>query len=246
MKSLIKSLKKIFGIFVTSFIFFFLAFSSLREPIQPYSNEVASNSYSLGEKQAVRRSTNSVVQIMSLKLESMAVSFLSGTYFTFGGNYYVLTSAHGIVGGCETIKVVYLERYTDCLKIVAIDYSTDYAIIKTNRIASRTPIRIPQALANWRKSYNLLDRTYYTGYPNSNGPTTWIGTIAGSTADNLILQSYAWPGSSGAGVFDERGQLIGIVMGLDVGKSRFGYDVLEDFVIIVPVWSIDFSPLLKE
>tara|TARA_B100000900_G_C20585394_1_gene719342 strand:+ start:1559 stop:2104 length:546 start_codon:yes stop_codon:yes gene_type:complete len=176
----------------------------------------------------------------------MAISSLSGTYITYRGEYFILTSAHGIVGDCSTIMIMHIEETITCERLVAIDREKDYAILKIPEMKSRKAIRIPQALARWKKSYNLLDETYYTGYPNSIGPTTWTGTIAGFTGDYLILQSYAWSGSSGSGVFDERGELIGIIMALDVGQSEFGIEVLENFVIVVPVWNIDFATVLME
>jgi len=111
---------------------------------------------------------------------------------------------------------------------------------------TRKAIKIPRALANPRKSYNILDKTYYTGYPNSTGPTTWVGTIAGVGPDYLIMQSYAWSGASGSGVFDEKGSLIGIIMALDVGRTKEGVQILNNFVIIVPTWAIDWEQVFKE
>ena len=60
------------------------------------------------------------------------------------------------------------------------------------------------------------------------------------------MQTYAWSGASGSGVFDERGDLIGIIMALDVGRTEFGIQILENFVIVVPIWKIDFATALME
>ena len=110
---------------------------------------------------------------------------------------------------------------------------------------TRKAIKVPRALGSWKKSYNLLDKTFYTGYPNSIGPTTWTGNISGFTGDYLVVQTYAWSGASGSGVFDERGELIGIIMALDVGANEYGYQVLNNFVIVVPIWQIDFGSLME-
>jgi V8-like Glu-specific endopeptidase len=125
------------------------------------------------------------------------------------------------------------------------DKDKDYVIFEVEEMVDRIPIKVPRALASWKKSYNLLDKTYYTGYPNSMGPTTWTGNISGFTGDYLIVQSYAWSGASGSGVFDERGELIGIIMALDVGTTEFGYQILNSFVIVVPIWQVDFGSLLE-
>ena len=129
--------------------------------------------------------------------------------------------------------------------MVTLNKKVDYAIFEVEQVMSRKPIKIPRALANWKKSYNLLDKIYYTGYPNSVGPTTWTGTISGYTGDYVIVQSYAWSGASGSGVFDETGELIGIIMALDVGAGEYGYQVLNNFVIVVPIWQVDFSGIME-
>ena len=170
----------------------------------------------------------------------------------FGSNLWIvsydasfLTSAHGVLKGCDGLMVFHFEENQPCTKMVIINRDADYAIFEIKAMETRKAIKIPKALANWKKSYNLLDKTYYTGYPNSIGPTTWTGNISGFTGDYLIVQTYAWSGASGSGVFDERGELIGIVMALDVGANEYGYQVLNNFVIVVPTWQIDFGSLLE-
>lgn len=215
------------------------------QPNIPYSYKTTSNHYSVSDKQAIKRSVNSALRVVSIDVGAGAISSLTGTYFTYGGRYYVLTSAHGIIGACENILVMHNEESRPCQKILVFDEDSDYAIFQIGEIEDRHAIRIPRSLANWKKSYNLLDRTYYTGYPNGTGPTTWTGNISGFTGDYVIIQSYAWSGASGSGVFDEKGDLIGIIMAIDVGSNEFGYQVLNNFIVVVPIWLIDFS-VLKE
>ena len=153
-------------------------------------------------------------------------------FFAIPGSLSWLFAPPQIIGACirSTVEVFNIS----CVSIFEIEEMED-----------RKPIKVPNALANWKKSYNLLDKTYYTGYPNSIGPTTWTGNISGYTGDYLIIQTYAWSGASGSGVFDERGELIGIVMALDVGANEYGYQVLNNFVIVVPIWQVDFGSLLE-
>ena len=60
----------------------------------------------------------------------------------------------------------------------------------------------------------------------------------------MFLNSYAWTGSSGSGVFNSRGKLVGIIMALDVGTTQYGVDVLENLLIVVPVYQIDWLTAL--
>jgi len=227
----------IFGLFLMTLLFFH------PQPESPHSYETVSHHYDISQKQAIKRSVNSAVRVVSMDLATGGVASLSGTYFEFANKYYILTSAHGILNGCQGLMVFHYDNHTQCARIIKIDRQVDYAIFEVPEIESRTPIKVTNALATWRKSYNLLDKTYYTGYPNSIGPTTWTGNISGFTGDYLIIQTYAWSGASGSGVFDERGELIGIIMALDVGATEYGYQVLNNFVIIVPIWKVDFDSL---
>ena len=244
MRNIIKStVSIIFGVIFA--LFLMVVFFLHPQPESPHSYKTTSHHYDISDKQAISRSVNSAVRVFSLDLDVGAMSSLSGTYFTYRGKYYVLTSAHGIINGCDKLMVMHFDETSKCLKMLALNRELDYAIFEIEKVMSRKPIKIPQALANWRRSYNLLDKIYYTGYPNSVGPTTWTGTISGYTGEYVIVQSYAWSGASGSGVFDETGELIGIIMALDVGMSEFGYQVLNNFVIVVPIWQVDFSVILE-
>jgi len=59
--------------------------------------------------------------------------------------------------------------------------------------------------------------------------------------DIVFLHSYGWSGASGSGVFNQNGQLVGYISALLVGESEHGIDVLEDVVIVVPLFNINWS-----
>lgn len=244
MKNIIKSILSVtFGVIFALFLMVVLALHP--QPQTPHSYETTSHHYDISDKQAIKRSVSSAVRVFSLDIVEGAMSSLSGTYFTYGGRFYVLTSAHGIIKGCENLMAMHFDETSNCLEMIILDRKADYAIFEVEKMFSRTAIKIPRALANWKKSYNILDKIYYTGYPNSIGPTTWTGTISGYTGDYVIVQSYAWSGASGSGVFDERGELIGIIMALDVGAGEYGYQVLNNLIIVVPIWQVDFAKILE-
>ena len=244
MKSLLKSAVSImfgalFGLFMITILMIH------PEPQTPHSYETVSAHYDINQKQAIRRSVNSSVRVVSMELLEGNISTLSGTYFTYRDRFYVLSSAHGILSECKGLMAFHEQASSPCIQIVKLDKKVDYVIFEIEEMPDRTPIKVPAALASWKKSYNLLDKTYYTGYPNSIGPTTWTGNISGFTGDYLIVQTYAWRGASGSGVFDERGELIGVIMALDVGSTEFGYQILNSFVIVVPIWQMDFGSLAE-
>jgi hypothetical protein len=158
----------------------------------------------------------------------------------------VITAAHGIQDDCERTFVAVDEGHVyDCVKYIIIDRFIDYAIIQIEQIPGRTPVKLTDVVPSnreWRQETSVLNEVFYTGYPNGIGPVTFRGSVAGMSDESYIyLHSYAWPGSSGSGVFSYNGNMIGIIIALNVGFTGAGYDVLEDLVIVTPLFMIDWD-----
>ena len=62
--------------------------------------------------------------------------------------------------------------------------------------------------------------------------------------DFVYMHSFAWGGASGSGVFALDGKLVGYLLAIDVGETVHGVDVLEDIVVVVPTFKIDWSLIL--
>lgn len=198
------------------------------------------------EKQAAILSRHSVLKVLSSREDIAGFTKMSGTYAEHDDKFYVITAAHGIIGGCELVFVAAgNDSVYNCIKYIIVDQEADYAIIQIEEVSTRTPVkleRVVPAPRQWLQETSVLNEVFYTGYPNGLGPLTFRGSVAGVSDENYIyLHSYAWPGSSGAGVFSNDGKLIGIVVALNVGLTEAGYDVLEDLVIITPLFIVDWE-----
>ncbi len=197
------------------------------------------------QRHTVRKSRNSAVRIISYSGSMDGIASLSGTYFKAFNKHYVLTVMHGLGNRCAFTKIIVDNKFFNCVEYAVIDVMNDYAIIEVEPITNRTPIGIPSDLPKnqeWRKDIPMLTRVYHTGYPNNMGPLTFDGKIVGYSDEHYIYaNSYAWSGSSGSGVFNERGKLIGYILALDVGVSEYGVDILEDIVVIVPAHHVDWT-----
>tara|TARA_R110001583_G_scaffold155755_2_gene307408 strand:+ start:303 stop:1058 length:756 start_codon:yes stop_codon:yes gene_type:complete len=203
--------------------------------------------YNVNEKRAITKSVSSAVRVMSVDHTGEGISMASGTYFVYSGRYYVLTVSHAIVGACEDTVITHFENSARCTEFVLIDEQSDYAIIEVEKLYDRKPLSIVNAINfKIKKLPKLLDKTFYTGYPNNIGPLTVTGSIAGfADSGHIFLNSYAWTGSSGSGVFNQQGKLVGIIMALDVGSTQYGIDVLENLLIVIPIQHIDWVEALK-
>tara|TARA_B100001094_G_scaffold57870_1_gene53326 strand:+ start:905 stop:1678 length:774 start_codon:yes stop_codon:yes gene_type:complete len=209
-----------------------------------------SENRTVSNKKSIKRSRLSSVRVMSFDMVNGMISTSSGTYFTHNGRNYVFTTSHGLLGGCVSIQIEIDGALFNCIEAIKIDKQNDYAILETEQIVGRKPIDFPKDFArnanNWKKSLTLLNKIVYTGYPNSLGPLTVTGSIMGFDPQGLIyVQSYAWSGSSGSGVFDQTGRLIGYIMAIDVGQNEYGTAILENVMIVVPIYKVDWAVILK-
>ena len=50
-------------------------------------------------------------------------------------------------------------------------------------------------------------------------------------------------GSSGSGVFDNRGRYIGVLVALDVDRGLFGPQLQENIVYVSPVWGVSLEEI---
>jgi len=198
------------------------------------------------QKRAIRNSRSSVVRVMSLSEDQQVFSSATGTYLTAYGRYFVLTVNHGIQGPCELTRIEASSEFVGCVRFIRLDSASDYAIVEIEKLESRTPLKIPTDLAKAPQNFAIMTDVYYTGFPNGAGPLTLDGKIIGYMGGEFIyIRSYAWSGSSGAGVFSAGGKLMGYILALDVGQTEFGIDVLEDVVFVVPITVVRWDALRK-
>ena len=254
MSKITRALKKCLPIFSVLILSMFAVYSLISSFDVPPQNKIQLNNYTdfypTTYKKAIKKSRESAVKVISFSHDSVMMSSASGTYFVAFGNYFVVTVAHGILSPCEFTKLVHEEEIYECVKYVALDLANDYAIIQTTKIEDRTPIRIPNDLPKnkqWIESYSIMNKLIYTGFPNTIGPLTITGNVAGfGGSEYLYIISYAWQGSSGSGVFDKNGKYIGYVVAIDVGQTEFGIQVLENLVLVAPAFKVDWSKTITE
>ena len=257
MKSVLKAITKISLIFVVGFGLgtgaLYSAYSYLTEvpsieQIQDVEN--ISKSLSETERRAVSLSRNTAVKILSVSPETGGVAYTSGTYFTADDRYFVVTVMHGIVGPCELTRVLADDKFYECTQIVRSEPIIDYAILEIEEIEGRKPMNLSRQLPRsqqWVSALSAQNKIFYTGFPNSLGPLTFSGDVIGySDYEYLYINSYAWGGSSGSGVFTYDGKYIGCILAIDVGRTEHGVDVMEDIVLVVPAFKMDWASVFEK
>ena len=239
----------------STLFFLFVFYSVYSQYSIPSKKEIQNNKnvssfYNTSYRSTIKKSRLSTVQIISMVPDEGLISAFTGTYFEAYGDFFVVSVAHGIHGPCEYTKIVFDDKLYSCKKYIYVDTHVDYSIIQIDEILERKPIKIPRDLPKnkqWIKSYSILNKVVYTGYPNTLGPLTISGEIAGfSPSQHAYMISYAWQGSSGSGVFDHSGKYIGYVVAIDVGQTELGLQILQDVVLIVPAFNIDWTKVITE
>jgi len=171
--------------------------------------------------------------------ESGASSLGSGNYFQVWNKYFVITAAHVVADNTE---VFLTERsgYTYKARVAHVDKTRDIAVLvpeEKMRFTKAVPYRPVNGIDVGRE-------IFYCGNPNEMYFTTYHGMISGRTDQYILADTFAWPGSSGAVVFNASGGAVGVVSSVAL-EAPTGVPVLvPHFVRLGPVASLSKRKIL--
>ena len=89
-------------------------------------------------------------------------------------------------------------------------------------------------------------KTIYSGFPSALSLLSIRGSVAGyEFADDgrraIIVHTFGWFGCSGSAVFDEKGNILGVLFGVSVSR----YQVLDNIIWVSPIGNVDNYILMK-
>ncbi|MDD6881516.1 MAG: trypsin-like peptidase domain-containing protein [Firmicutes bacterium] len=184
----------------------------------------------LSIQEIIAKNENSVVAITT---ESVSTDIWARQYVTSGAGSgvvysedgYILTNNH-VIDGASTITVTMHDGKTYSASLVASDDTCDIAVIKI-KASNLSPVTIAA-----EQSLSVGDLAVAIGNP--------LGTLAGTATEGIIsalereitidgktmnlmqISSSINPGNSGGGVFDQYGNLIGLVVAKSSGSDVEG------------------------
>jgi V8-like Glu-specific endopeptidase len=183
------------------------------------------------------------------KVRNAAVSVVtqygsgSGTYFKIG-DYHIVITAYHVVEGEQVVIVQGRNNEFVMAQPIIKSVKGDIAVLLVPKLASCEPLKLKSLPNKLKNNIDKLVGTVvtYTGFPAHHELLTVDGKIANIENDFIIMHSYAWPGSSGSGVFDSKGRFIGVVSAVDIGRwhPNIPPAIVEDIVWVSPGW--DISP----
>ena len=176
----------------------------------------------------------------AVKVESLLGSgHGSGTYMIAYGHRVVVTAAH-VVEDATTMRIVGRAGESVVGREVFRDDPADIAFLVVPEMQTRTAIRYRPHMSYDERLVGT--KLTYTGFPSHHDLLTIRGYVAALERSYIVTNMFGWFGSSGSGVFDQRGRLIGVVSGIDVGRYIIPLP-LEDIVWVAPMSSIDHETL---
>ena len=112
-------------------------------------------------------------------------------------------------------------------KVIYSDVNSDIAIL-----IPEEKLKFTKAIPFRRDISNQMgEKVYHCGHPAQEGWHISEGLLTGVRNDVLMVNTFAWPGSSGSVLFDESGRVIGVVSALRVG-GPFGLPTMIEHIVL--------------
>ena len=170
------------------------------------------------------RNINSSVKLVIKDGES--TGHCSGNYFKYKRYKFIVTAAH-----CVDIGEIWADDGIDILKTETlwVDPKRDIAIVRPMGELYHT--RPSKFKINYDDN-KIGSMVRYAGYPDHLGKLVLQGIVSGEEGTNLILQSFALPGSSGSVIFDDKGRAMAVLSAVSVQINPWvGIPELEENIV---------------
>lgn len=207
-----------FSAIVSSEVISYMKPTAAPEEIQKLSREV---------DKIKRNQINQIHTINTVvsKLPKGAIVKSGGSAFLIDKQGYAITNAHVLTGsGAILVNKSGQEFKTN---IVYIDQSRDLAILKITDKDYKTPNQIPYTIS--KKSVDLGQNIFTLGFPKNEivYNTGYLSSESGHDGDTSTLQlsMIANPGNSGGPVFDNQGNIIGVLSTREMKAEGISYAI---------------------
>jgi hypothetical protein len=100
------------------------------------------------------------------------------------------------------------------------------------------------------ESPNIGAGITYSGHPSSHSLMTYRGHVAGiehldGRGPQLMLNTYGWFGCSGSVIYDTRGDIVGILWGVDIERYP-ELQIQENMIWVSPIQNLDMPLAISE
>jgi hypothetical protein len=153
----------------------------------------------------------------------------SGSYIVHKGLHMVFTAQHVTDGHIGSKYQVFKGKEMRIATLVWSNELTDMAVLY-----------LPE---------RFITVITYSGFPSSHKLMTFAGSVAGyaerhGAGKQIILNTYGWFGCSGSVVYNLKGEIIGILYGVDV-EYHPDIQVQENMIWVAPIQQIKIENIVK-
>ena len=164
--------------------------------------------------------------LSSVVIQGVTGGMGSGNYFKLGKHRFVITAAH-VVEGQEGILILEKGYVMTEAQVIYLDVNADIAIL-----VPQERLRYTKAVPFRRDINNQMgEKVYHCGHPAREGWHISEGLLTGTHDDVVLINTFAWPGSSGSIVFDEGGRVIGVLSAIRV-DGPFGIPAMIEHIVL--------------
>jgi len=178
----------------------------------------------------IQRAVSTTVKIL-VQLDGRTMGHGSGNLFYYHNELFVITASH--VVNTQGLDYFIQEQNGNVLacRVIYNDIGNDIAIVKP--YGKFTVTKASPYYTSMQKDLSAKEM-YYSGNPGELEHVTLRGWVAESDHYSLVLQSFAWPGSSGSVVFDIAGRAIGVVSAIPITHNFYdgGMIPLSQIVLV--------------
>ena len=167
-------------------------------------------------------------QVISQKLNTPSYN-ASVTGLLLNRKGYILTTAHGLKGA-DKIEV---ENNSGSFKarLIKLDELNDLALLKISDSLTNLPVPV---YSLYTKAPEIVEKSFILGYPDKDmvygeGVIVCTNGFNGDSS-SFQLNIFANPGNSGSPVFNDKGELIGIIKGKPKDSPGASYAVKSEFI----------------
>lgn len=183
-------------------------------------------------KNSQRVITSQIKSIASASTKKSAIAGIySGSSFMVTPSGYLITSLH-VVNGANHIEVVN-DGYAYDAEIVSSNNTCDFALLKIRDSSFDAPKSIPYNL--FSHNAEMGQKVFTLGYPRPDlvyGEGS-VSSLTGYQDDTIAYQISVPlnPGNSGGPLFDENGNIIGVISGKQMRTDAASFAIKSSYIL---------------
>ena len=162
----------------------------------------------------------------------------TGTYVKIKDKFFIVTAKH--VTDKHTDFFVDIGKWSGIAVKVFESKTKDISVLQVAEVKSAIAIEIKKACV-----LKIGETVYFSGFPSQYSLMTTKAFISGENAYTKYMQGFAWFGSSGSGIINEKNKLCGVLTAIAIERKGFFTHALETLNYVHMIEGEDIRNIIK-